>query len=77
MRLTFLVPWRWRSIRSISLSCQPGATAPPGFGEEPEPFPEVGRVREDGVGGARFFDLGEKKDEVNDFFSFGSAIASW
>lgn len=34
-------------------------------------------MREDGVGGARFLDLGEKKDEVNDFFSLGSAIASW
>lgn len=47
------------------------------FGEELEQLLEVGRVTEDGVGGARFLDLGEKKDEVNDFFCFGSAIAIW
>lgn len=58
------------------MSRQPVATAPPGFGEELQQLLEVGRVT-DGVGGARFLDLGEKKDEVNDFFCFGSAIAIW
>lgn len=59
------------------MSRQPVATAPPNFGEELQQLLEVGRVTEDGVGGARFLDLGEKKDEVNDFFCFGSAIAIW
>lgn len=59
------------------MSRQPVGTAPPSLGEELQQLLEVGRVTEDGVGGARFLDLGEKKDGVNDFFCFGSAIAIW